>query len=97
MNAPVAPIPVDVERQRRVVAALAAILPPERLLHAAEAAWARGVAQLGNRLLAAGHHTAPTRAEPLYVRNQVAQTEAERRAARSVLPANAAQIVAISA
>lgn len=70
---------------------------PERLLHAAEAAWARGVAQLGNRLLAAGHHTAPTRAEPLYVRNQVAQTEAERRAARSVLPANAAQIVAISA
>lgn len=63
---------------------------PAPLLHAAESAWARGVAVVGRRLLAAGHTTDPRRAEPLYVRNQVAQTEAERRAARSVLLANAA-------
>lgn len=47
----------------------------------AESQWAHGVARVAARQLALGQVTPATLAEPLYVRNNVAQTEAERAAA----------------
>jgi tRNA threonylcarbamoyladenosine biosynthesis protein TsaB len=48
----------------------------------AEANWAHGVARVAARKLALGQTTPASEAEPFYVRNNVAQTEAERAAAR---------------
>lgn len=48
----------------------------------AEASWAHGVARVAARKLALGQITPASEAEPFYVRNNVAQTEAERAAAR---------------
>ena len=56
----------------RLVAVDAAALP-----HAAD------VARLGARLLAEGHAVAPERVEPAYLRDNVAQTIAEREALRA--------------
>lgn len=47
---------------------------------AAEAAWAHGVARIAARKLSRGETTPACDAEPLYVRNSVALTEAERAA-----------------
>ena len=47
---------------------------------ASEALWAHGVARVAARKLARGEVLSPADAEPLYVRNNVAQTEAERAA-----------------
>ena len=58
----------------RLVAVDAAALP-----HAAD------VARLGARLLAEGHAVAPERVEPAYLRDNVAQTIAEREALRAAL------------
>ncbi len=48
----------------------------------AEAHWAHGVARVAARKLARGDTTDPRYAEPIYVRNNVALTEVERRQAR---------------
>ena len=48
----------------------------------AEAQWAHGVARVAARKLARGETTEPMHAEPIYVRNSVALTEAERTKAR---------------
>jgi tRNA threonylcarbamoyladenosine biosynthesis protein TsaB len=48
--------------------------------HASESAWAHGVARVGARKLARGETVSPASAEPIYVRNRVALTEAERAA-----------------
>jgi tRNA threonylcarbamoyladenosine biosynthesis protein TsaB len=48
----------------------------------AEAHWAYGVARVAARKLARGETTDPLRAEPIYVRNNVALTEVERKQAR---------------
>lgn len=48
----------------------------------AESNWALGVARVAARKLARGEITSASDAEPLYVRNNVAQTEAERAAAK---------------
>ena len=45
----------------------------------AEARWAHGVARVAARLLALGETTDPMHAEPIYVRNNVALTEVERK------------------
>lgn len=45
----------------------------------AEAHWAYGVARVAARKLARGETTDPMRAEPIYVRNNVALTEVERK------------------
>lgn len=47
---------------------------------ASEALWAHGVARVAARKLARGETVAAADAEPIYVRNNVAQTEAERAA-----------------
>jgi tRNA threonylcarbamoyladenosine biosynthesis protein TsaB len=52
------------------------------LTRRAEAHWAQGVARIAAGKLARGELTDPLHAEPIYVRNQVAHTESERRAAR---------------
>jgi len=49
----------------------------------AEANWAHGVAAIAAGMLSRGQTTDPTHAEPIYVRNKVALTEAERAAGRS--------------
>ena len=49
-------------------------------LRAAEARWAYGVARVAVRKLARSETTEPRDAEPIYVRNKVALTEAERAA-----------------
>ena len=51
----------------------------------AEANWAHGVARVAARKLARGDTTDPMRAEPIYVRNNVALTEVERKQAREAL------------
>ena len=51
----------------------------------AEANWAHGVARVAVRKLARGDSTDPMRAEPIYVRNNVALTEVERKQAREAL------------
>ena len=48
----------------------------------AEAHWAHGIARVAARKLARGETTDPMTAQPLYVRNNVALTEAERSQAR---------------
>ena len=48
----------------------------------AEANWAHGVARVAARKLARGETTDPMRAEPIYIRNNVALTEIERQRAR---------------
>ena len=48
----------------------------------AEAHWAHGVARIARRKLARGEITNPMHAEPVYVRNKVALTEAERQQTR---------------
>ncbi len=50
----------------------------------AESNWAHGIARIAARKLARGEITDPMRAEPIYVRNNVALTEAERQQARLV-------------
>ena len=51
----------------------------------AEANWAHGVARVAARKLARGDTTDPMCAEPIYVRNNVALTEVERKQAREAL------------
>lgn len=52
--------------------------------HRAESRWAEGVARLALDQMSRGHAAiAPIAAEPRYVRNRVAQTEAERAAAKA--------------
>lgn len=51
----------------------------------AEAHWAHGVARVAARKLARGETTDPMHAEPIYVRNNVALTEAERKQAREAV------------
>ena len=51
----------------------------------AEAHWAHGVARVAVRQLARGETTDPMHAEPIYVRNNVALTEAERKLAREAV------------
>lgn len=51
----------------------------------AEAHWAHGIAHIAARKLALGETTDPMRAEPIYVRNKVALTEAERKHAREAV------------
>ncbi len=51
----------------------------------AEAQWAHGIARVAARKLAGGEITDPMNAEPIYVRNNVALTEAERQRARETV------------
>ena len=51
----------------------------------AEANWAHGVARIAARKLARNETTDPMRAEPIYVRNDVALTEVERKQAREAV------------
>ncbi len=57
------------------------VVSPEQTA-AAESRWAQGVARVAARKWALGQITPTEDAEPLYVRNNVAQTEAERAANR---------------
>ncbi|MBL8311134.1 MAG: tRNA (adenosine(37)-N6)-threonylcarbamoyltransferase complex dimerization subunit type 1 TsaB [Burkholderiales bacterium] len=86
----------------RVLGSGAVLLDPQWALSkitldGAESSWAHGVARVGLDLLATGRVTEPTLAEPLYVRNQVAQTEAERREARSATTVSTARRSATAA
>ncbi len=51
----------------------------------AEAHWAHGVARVAARKVACGETTDPMHAEPIYVRNNVALTEVERKLAREAV------------
>ena len=51
----------------------------------AETNWAHGVARVAARKLARNETTDPMRAEPIYVRNNVALTEVERKLAREAV------------
>ena len=51
----------------------------------AEAQWAQGLARIAARKLARNETTDPMRAEPIYVRNNVALTVVERKQAREAL------------
>ena len=66
---------------------------PAATLHA-EANWAHGVARVAARKLARNETTDPMCAEPIYVRNNVALTEAERQPARLAGPRQTREAVA---
>ena len=51
----------------------------------AESHWAHGIARVAARKLALGETTDPMQAEPIYIRNNVAMTEAERKQAREAV------------
>jgi len=51
----------------------------------AETRWAHGVARVAARKLARGETTDPIHAEPIYVRNNIALTEVERKQAREAV------------
>lgn len=66
--------------------ALVSVIDSERS-RAVDNGWAIGVARVAALMLARGMTVDPLAAEPIYVRNNVAQTEAERLARRRAAPA----------
>ncbi len=81
-----APDTVDVTAGAELTGSGAHLLPAPHVAalaatRQAEARWAHGVARVAARKLARGETTDPAHAEPIYVRNNVALTEAERKQA----------------
>ena len=91
-----APYAVTVAAEAALIGSGAPLLPPPHVANSgasthAEAHWAHGIARVAARKLVRGETTDPMHAEPIYVRNNVALTEAERQQARLAAPRRACE------